>query len=161
MREPIGVGANKPTAATTVHNANPRWSSRIKIDICNTPTCVTDAGQHFMHKRRLCVVTLWILLSAYKLAHLTVMTEQAFFEELHKYQLVLQMTAGCGERGQYYVEEQYKELKQAYDDMDADLQAKHKMPKKINIADDGTGGIATGISHVVMGNVYMRRPSEW
>lgn len=67
-------------------------------------------------------------------------------DSLTKYYKTLEMVSGCGNRGQSYINKAYKELVEMYEKLTEQEKTNNKLPVKARLTDDGTGGIATGMS---------------
>jgi len=67
-------------------------------------------------------------------------------DAFREYRISLEFTAGCGERGQCYIDEAYEKLKAAHQDLSPELRAANPLPAKQRATDDGSFGLASGMA---------------
>lgn len=67
-------------------------------------------------------------------------------EELNKYRITLEITAGCGNRSQSYIDDAYVKVQEAWSKLSQQEKNDNPLPTKETCEDDGTGDIASGIS---------------
>jgi len=66
---------------------------------------------------------------------------QQYESLMREYQASLDFTAGCGPRGQIYIDQAYRKLATF-----VDAHPNYRLPQKHICQDDGTSGLATGVA---------------
>lgn len=80
---------------------------------------------------------------------------EEYNEAVREYHGTIRMSAGCGERGQGYIEAARARMVAKYKELTGEERASVQLPGKTRCSDDGTGGVATGVA-VALGLVAPR-----
>lgn len=69
-----------------------------------------------------------------------------YLYSLSKYNKIIEITAGCGRRGQLNIDQAHEELKKAYNNLTSEDKKMTTLPKKHICDDDGVFGFASGMA---------------
>lgn len=71
---------------------------------------------------------------------------EEYNEAVRRYHGTIQLSAGCGERGQGYIDAARARMVAKYKELTDEERAGVQLPGKTRCSDDGTGGIASGVA---------------
>lgn len=71
---------------------------------------------------------------------------EEYKNSLNRYYATLRKTDGCGDRAQGYIDKAHQELSYAWLGLTPQEKIDNPLPEKETCKNDGTGGIATGLS---------------